>query len=212
MTKENGRHTAYRRKFNCHFISTIFPNSNFTLSHSFQMSSPNFPHMGPTWHLMKGQPAANKIGPLGKRAGLDIRENFNDVVRFELFPDAGIWGNIGQGKPETDKMQKTLEELKKRVQTVNWQRLDLGKVDFEVYVIERGYHNAPETYLHVALVFVDKRHESDYSYIRPDGKYYEGLVKRGHTIINTVPNNAPTVPVENYTARKEVRSESFDMF
>ena len=168
------------------------------------MSSPDFPHMGPTWHLMKGQPAANKVGPLGKRAGMDIRENFNDVVRFHLFPDAGIWGNIGQGKPGTDKMPKTLEELKERVQTVDWQRLDLEKLDFEVYLMERAYHNKKETYLFMTFVFVDKENESQHSYIRPDGKYYDGLVKRGHTIINTVPNNAPTVPIENETELKEV--------
>ena len=161
--------------------------------------------MGPTWHLMKAQPRANKVGPLGKRAGMDIRENFNDVVRFYLFPDAGLWGNIGQGIPETDAMQKTLEELRERVQTVNWQRLDLGKVDVEVYVMERGYHNYNDTYLHMAVVFLNKENETEHSYIRPHGKYYEGLLERKHTIVNTVPNNAPRVPIVYSSGLKEVK-------
>ena len=173
-----------------------------------QVSSANFPHIGQAWHYMKGQPEANKVGPLGKRAGIDIRENFSDVVRFTLFPDAGIWANVGQGNPETDKMQQTLEELRSRAQTVSYKRVDLDKVDVEVYIMERAYHNFPETYLITIFVMLDKENEAVHSYIRPDGKYYEGLVARGHTIINTVPNNAPTLPIENETELKKVCTRS----
>ena len=52
--------------------------------------------MGVTWDYIKAQPAANKIGPLGKRAGIDIRENFHSAIRMTHFPESGIWANIGQ--------------------------------------------------------------------------------------------------------------------
>ena len=178
----------------CSFLNLVF----------FQMSSPDFPHIGQTWHIIKAQPTANKVGPLGKRAGVDIRENFNDVVRFHLFDDAGLWANIGQGNYTTDKMMRNLRDMKKINQTVSYQRVDQSKVDVEVYIMERAYHNAPETYLSMLLVMHDKTAETEQSYIRPDGQYYEGLKKRDHEIRNTVPDNGPKIPIKNETDPKEV--------
>lgn len=165
-----------------------------------QMSSYDFPHMGSTWHLLKAQPHANKPGPLGKRAGLDIRENVNDIVQFYLFDDAGIWANVGQGDRATDFMPKNLEELKNRVQTAHWRRVDKEQVKTEVYIMERSYHNSQSTYL--SMVFV----MDEYSYIRPDGRYYDELVARGVTLDNiaTLPHNNPTISIENETIKKEV--------
>ena len=154
---------------------------------------------------MKAQPEANKIGPLGKRAGIDVQENFSDVVRFKFFPDAGVWANIGQGNEQTDKMPQTLEELTSRAQTVNFQRIDLSKVDVELYVMERGYHNGNDTYLSTLFVLLDKENPEQHSYIRPEGRYYDGLVSRGHEILNTVENNAPALPIENETELRKVR-------
>ena len=168
------------------------------------MSSPDFPHMGQTWHIIKAQPTANKVGPLGKRAGVDIRETFNDAVRFHLFDDAGIWANIGQGNYTTDKMMRNLKEMKEYNQTVSYQRVDLDKVDTEVYLMERSYHNERETYLFMLFVMNDKTGETEQSYIRPDGKYYEALKKRGHEIKNTVPDNRPKIPIRNESDAKEV--------
>ena len=105
-------------------------------------------------------------------------------------------------------MQQTLEELTNRAQTVNYKRIDLSKVEMELYLLERGYHNGEDTYLSTILVLLDKENESVHSYIRPHGKYYEGLVERGHEIINTVPNNAPALPIENETELKTVCSRT----
>jgi hypothetical protein len=43
---------------------------------------------------------------------MDIGENFLNLVRFDLFPDAHIWANIGLGNNATDLKVKNLEELK----------------------------------------------------------------------------------------------------
>ena len=175
-----------------------------SLINIFQVSSVEYPHLAAAWDLIKGQPRANKVGPLGKRAGLDIRENFNHVVRFEFFDDAGIWANIGQGNPETDAMPQTLKEMKERVQTVNYQRVDMKKVTVEVYIMERAYHNAAETYIHSAIVLLDRSNEESYSYIRPQGKYYDSLVEKGRPIKSISPNNNPAVAIENETEEKQV--------
>jgi len=178
-----------------------------------QTSSPNFPHMGVAWHLMKAQPAANKIGPLGKRAGMDIRENFNDVVRLYQFPDAGVWANVGQGNAKTDMAAKNLEELKEYNQTLNYQRIDLEKMGVEVYLMERAYHNAKDTYLFMTIVMLDEfnteaNRKSVHSYIRRQGKYYEGLLKRKWNLddmkISDEPNHFPTVIIENETDERKM--------
>ena len=174
-------------------------------SFCFQQSSAGLPHVGYTWDLIKAQPAANKIGPLGKRAGLDIQENFNAVFRMNLFPDAGFWANVGHGNPETDQMLKNLKEMRERVQTVNHTRVDLSKVDVEVYLFERAYHNSIDSYLSIGVVMLDKGVEEAQAYVRPDGNYYNCLVHKGHTIISTEPDDSPTISIENEDERKQVR-------
>ena len=145
--------------------------------------------------MITSQPAANKVGPLGKRAGLDVKENYNNVIRWNLFPDTSLWANIGQGNPATDEMLKTRAEMKNRSQTINHARVDLTKVEMEVYMYERIYHNQTDPYLFLAVIISEKSHEAVHSYVRPDGNYYNCLVKKGHTIINTSPNFNPTIAI-----------------
>ena len=57
------------------------------------MSGPEFPNATEAWAYAAKQPNANKVGPLGRRAGLDVSEHYTNVIRFELFPDA----NKGSG-------------------------------------------------------------------------------------------------------------------
>ena len=185
----------YHPKFNNNYANHVAIDLPFYFC---QLSSRNFPHIGNTWNLMKIQPNANKVGPLGERAGLDIRENVKHIVRFNHFKDAGVWANIGQGKNATDFMPNNTEELKGRVQTTRWTQIDLEKVKYEIYIIERAYHNDAGTYLSVALVM------DQFSYIRPDGLYYKGLTDRNVTIINTKPHYRPKIFVENETEEKEV--------
>merc|ERR1719318_864250 len=101
-------------------------------------------------------------------------------------------------------MPKNLEEVLNRAQTVNWQKVDTEKVEVELYIMERAYHGGSTTYLSTLFVIHDKTGETDQSYIRPDGKYYEGLVKRGHSVKNTVPDNTPKIPIENEAQAKQM--------
>ena len=160
--------------------------------------------MGDTWDVIKAQHVVKKVGPLGKRAGLDIKENFNNVVRLHQLPGAGVWANIGQGKRDQDFMPKTLDELKTRAQTVNYKRIDKDKMEIETYLIERAYHNFSDTFITVLLTMDDKADRTKHSYIRPHGKYYDYLRKKGHPILNTEPNHNPTVPIINESESKQV--------
>jgi len=162
-----------------------------------QLSGADYPHMGNVWKYMRAQKTANKAGPLGKRAGMDINENFNSILKVELFGHGGVFANVGQGNPDTDQMQKTLDELKSRAQTIDYKRIDDEKIDYEFYMIERGYHNYAESYLIVAFVMDSKVNPKDYSYVRPDGRYYNGLVQRGITPLNTVPKFDPPIYIED---------------
>ena len=127
------------------------------------------------------QEKANKVGPLGIRAGLDIKENYVKIIQLNWFPGATAWANIGQGNPETDEMLKTLKEMMERFQTVNYQAIDQEKVDIEIYLAERGYHNKSDTYVQFIAVMMDKTDAEAYTYLRPDGYYYDVLVKFNET-------------------------------
>ena len=117
------------------------------------------------------------MGPLGIRAGLDIKENFHKIIRFNQFPGATAWANIGQGNPDTDQRPKTLKEMGERNQTVNYQAIDQDKVEIEIYLAERGYSNSSVTYLQFIIVMMDKTDPEAYTYLRPDGYYHDVLMK-----------------------------------
>ncbi|MCX6412715.1 MAG: hypothetical protein NTZ81_10275 [Actinobacteria bacterium] len=62
------------------------------------MSGPTFPEAAAAMGFAYKQKGANKVGPLGKRAGLDIRELYTNVLRLDTFPDADSWVNVGTAK------------------------------------------------------------------------------------------------------------------
>ena len=127
------------------------------------------------------------MGPLGIRAGLDIKENYVKIIQLHQFPGATAWANIGQGNSGTDKMPTNLEQMKERVQTVNYTEIDHKKVDIEIYLAERGYHNNSDTYIQFIAVMSDKTDAEAYTYLRPDGYYYDVLVKLNETAKNINP-------------------------
>ncbi|MEH6358022.1 MAG: hypothetical protein V7745_03475 [Pseudomonadales bacterium] len=127
------------------------------------MSAADFPGAAAAMKFAFSQPAANKVGPLGVRAGLDIRENYLNVLRLDLLPDANLWVNT----------QQSTNPL--------WQAVDTSRrsqTDAEIYLVERPFFN--EEFLFIVAVFDDGRigRSSQFSYVRPDGAYFKSLVKR----------------------------------
>jgi len=59
------------------------------------MSANQYPYARKAVDFAFSQPAAGKVGPLGKRAGLDVNELYTKVLRLEQFPDARSWINVG---------------------------------------------------------------------------------------------------------------------
>lgn len=137
------------------------------------MSGPEYPNAQDAVRFAFGQPGANQVGPLGERAGLDIRENYLNVLRLNLLPDARAWVNTSG---DTD--------------VIDWKAVDADETPFEVYLVERPFFN--EEYLFYVVVFGD---ESS-SYIRPDGAYYDHLMERGESDFSTTLNHSPTFALE----------------
>ena len=154
------------------------------------------------------------MGPLGIRAGLDIKENYHKIIRFNQFPGATAWANIGQGNPETDERPKTLEEMRERPQTVNYTPIDQNKVDIEIYLAERGYRNSSVTYLQFIVVMMDKSDPEAYTYLRPDGYYYDVLVKRNTNAknINQEPRFNFKISIRGEEEQKRVWKKRFLKF
>ena len=125
------------------------------------MSEHDYPYAQSAMNFSFAQEGANKIGPLGKRAGLDVKENYAKVLRLKHFPDANAWVNVGQeGK---DKLH------------VNWKSIDAGKTAAEFYLVERPFFNRP--FLFVMAIF-DNEDNQDFRYIRPDGPYFDAIKSR----------------------------------
>ena len=93
------------------------------------MSGNDYPYAKKALDFAFSQPGANQVGPLGKRAGLDVKENYAKVLRLEHFPDARSWINVGQ--PGKDALH------------VNWQAVDANKTNAEFYLVERTFFNKP---------------------------------------------------------------------
>lgn len=134
------------------------------------MSDYRYPYAKKAMEFAFAQPAANKVGPLGKRAGLDINENYTNILRLDLFKDARTWVNIGTSNQ------------------VDWKAIDTNKTEAEYYLVERPFFN--EKYLFLTTVFNNKTNQ-DFSYIRPDGAYYNHLVERGEKISKTQVTKQP---------------------
>ncbi|XP_066912681.1 uncharacterized protein [Clytia hemisphaerica] len=184
-------HEKYGGKYNNH-VPIDLPQYYCTLSQD------NYPHIKNAWQYLRAQPNANKIGPLGIRAGLDIKEFTMNAVRVHLFEDAGIWVNVGVGDSNLDSKLKDLKDFRDKVQHVNYQAIDLSQVQYEIYYIERLFYNMP--YLFVSLVIDNKPGEpSHFSFVRPHGVYFEELKKhRDVSTLNTNEHYDPQVPIKDY--------------
>lgn len=143
------------------------------------MSGNDYPYAKKALDFAFSQPGANQIGPLGKRAGLDVKENYARVLRLEQFPDARSWINIGQAG--------------KDALHVNWQAVDTRKTQAEFYLVERTFFNKP--YIFLTAVY-DNPDNADHRYIRPAGHYYESLGKKADGIKQTV-TSKPRFYLEN---------------
>ena len=127
------------------------------------MSANQYPYARKAVDYAFKQSAAGKVGPLGKRAGLDVNELYTKVLRIDLFPDARAWVNVG-GEDEN---------------SVNWQAVDASKTNAEFYLIERPFFNEP--YLFITAVF-DNPDNQDLQYVRPSGEYYEHIKAMGQKV------------------------------
>ena len=110
-------HPKYKGKYNTH-VPIDLPHFYCTMTQN------DYKHMKDVWKYAIAQPRANKLGPLAVRAGMDIKENYFNVLRFDFFSDAGVWSNVGVGDESTDHIVRTLDELTDGYQTVNYQRVD----------------------------------------------------------------------------------------
>ncbi len=143
------------------------------------MSGPDYAYAKQVLDFAFNQPGANTVGPLGKRAGLDVNENYTKVLRLESFPDARSWVNIGQPGKNTI--------------NVNWQAVDTNKTAAEYYLLERPFFN--RKYIFITAVY-DNNDNADFQYVRPQGAYFDSLTQRGLTPKTTV-TQAPRFHLEN---------------
>ena len=77
---------------------------------------------------------ANRVGPLGRRAGFDIRENYTRVLQAEPSADA--------------RSGSTLARHGEDVLHVDWEAIDTSRTAAEYYLVERPFFNKP--YLFIA--------------------------------------------------------------
>lgn len=165
-------HPKYKGKYENH--------TAIDLPHFYcTMSANQYPYARKAVDYSFNQPGANEVGPLGKRAGLDINELYTKVLRVDLFPDAKAWVNVG-GEDEN---------------SVNWQAVDVSKTNAEFYLIERPFFNEP--YLFITAVF-DNPDNNDFQYVRPDGEYYEHVKSTGQEVKTDV-TYEPRFHLENGT-------------
>ena len=165
-------HPKYKGKYDDH-VAIDLPHFYCT------MSANQYPYARKAVDYSFNQPGANNIGPLGKRAGLDVNELYTKVLRVDLFPDARAWVNVG-GEDE---------------HSVNWQAVDVSKTNAEFYLIERPFFNEP--YLFITAVF-DNPDNDDFQYVRPEGAYYEH-VKSANENIKTDITYEPRFHLEDGT-------------
>ena len=129
------------------------------------MSDASFPEAANVANFAFAQKGANRIGPLGKRAGLDIKELYTNVLRLQPFPDAKAWVNVGDST------------------NVDWKAVDVEKTKAEFYLYERPFFNVP--YMFLTAVFDDRRTQ-DFRYVRPDGPYHRELQDRDEKLKTSV--------------------------
>jgi hypothetical protein len=150
------------------------------------MSENDYPYALHAMNFAFSQPGANQVGPLGKRAGLHVTENYTKVLRLDHFPDAKSWVNVGQ---------KGKDALH-----VKWEAVDTSKTAAEYYLVERPFFNKP--YLFITAVY-DNKDNDDHRYIRPDGAYYN-VVKAKASNIKTTVTASPRFHLENGQVGKAI--------
>ena len=146
-------HPKYKGKYNGHVPIDL-------ASYNCTMSGPEYPYSKKAMEFAFEQPLAGKVGPLGKRAGLDISENYTKILWLDHFPDARTWVNAGVEGKESGHFE--------------YKAVDTSKTKAEYYLVERPFFNVP--YLFIIAVY-DNEDNDDFSYIRPDGPYWESLTK-----------------------------------
>ena len=162
-------HPKYQGKYDDH-VAIDLPHFYCT------MSANRYPYAKKAVDFAFNQSGAGEVGPLGKRAGLDVTELYTKVLRVDLFPDARAWINVG-GEEE---------------HSVNWQAVDMSKTNAEFYLIERPFFNEP--YLFITAVF-DNADNQDFQYVRPHGPYYDSVKERAK--VKTEVTHEPRFHLEN---------------
>jgi len=165
-------HSKYKNKYSKHDPIEL-PNFYCT------MSGPDYNYAKQALDFSFNQLGANQVGPLGKRAGLDIKENYSKVIRLEQFPDGRTWVNVGQKNKDATYL--------------NWQAVDASKTETEYYLVERAFFN--KKYLFVTAVY-DNKDNADFQYIRPQGEYFKSLKERNISPKTNV-TQAPRFHLEN---------------
>ena len=165
-------HPKYKGKYADH-VAIDLPHFYCT------MSANQYPYARKAIDYAFNQPGANQVGPLGKRAGLDVDELYTKVLRVNLFPDARAWVNVG-GEEES---------------SVDWQAVDVSKTNAEFYLIERPFFNEP--YLFITAVF-DNPDNQDFQYVRPSGDYFQHVKELGQDVKTEV-TYEPRFHLENGT-------------
>ena len=153
------------------------------------MSENDYPHATEAMTYIFAQPGANVVGPLGKSAGLDIKENYTNLLRLTHLPDARSWVNIGKEGLDAS--------------YTDWQAVDTEKTNVEYYLVERPFFNHP--YLFVLAVY-DNNNNKDFRYVRPAGAYYQSLGNKSSlkTKLTTEPRFNISVAGEDESELKKV--------
>jgi hypothetical protein len=155
-------HPKYQGRYSSHPAIDL-PNWYCTMSEN------DYPYAQHVMNFAFSQQGANQVGPLGRRAGLDVKENYRRVVRLKHMPDARSWVNVGvRGHGNLN---------------VKWEAVDTSRTEAEYYLVERPFFNKP--YLFIAAVF-DNGDNADFRYVRPAGAYYESVKGRGQWLKTNV--------------------------
>ena len=157
------------------------------------MSEANFTNAKLLWDYANKQPNANRVGPLGTRAGLDIKEHYTNIIKFDLFPDARLWIQVGLGDASKDVFDQNDIDQGNMDMNVAYRALDTSKVNYEVYLFERSFFNVPYMFITVVM---DNKDNNDMRYTRPAGLYWDKLVEKGLTTgLKTKMTYDPAMPV-----------------
>lgn len=154
-------HASYEGKYDDHVPIDL-------ASYNCTMSGPTYPYSKELIDYAFSQPAAGEVGPLGKRAGIDITENYTKVLRLDHMADARTWVNVGvDSEDDTHFFYKAV---------------DTDKTAAEYYLVERPFFNVP--YLFIIAVYDDAEHD-EFDYVRPDGPYWESLSDEDKAAVKT---------------------------